>query len=220
MPAHEKITDRVARFELGPFATNCYVLRAPGGSPKCWIIDAGFDPDALIDYVTGEGLTPELILLTHAHADHIAGLEDVRERFPDAPVAIHGDEVAWLDDPEKNLSQGFGMPLRCRPPERTIADDESLELDGERWSVLHTPGHSPGGVTVYNAEAGLAFAGDTLFHNSIGRFDFPTSNGEQLFASIKRRLYTLPDETVVLPGHGPKTTIGNEKRTNPFVRPE
>lgn len=215
----QPVTDRVTRFELGPFMTNCYVLRGVRGS-ACWIIDAGFAPEVLINHVREQGLAPEQVVLTHAHADHIAGLDAVREAFPGIPVALHEDELHWLDNADLNLSSNFGLPLTFAQAERTLRDGDTLELEGEAWSVMHTPGHSPGSVSLYNEGAGLCFAGDTLFRASIGRFDFPASDGARLFASIRERLYTLPDETIVLPGHGPVTEIGREKRTNPHVRPE
>ncbi|MEM1422751.1 MAG: MBL fold metallo-hydrolase, partial [Planctomycetota bacterium] len=211
--------DRVARFALGPFMTNCYVLRGVDDA-SCWIIDAGLGPDVLIDHVRSSGLEPRGVILTHAHADHIGGLDDVREAFPGVPVSIHPEEAPWLDDPESNLSNNFGLPMRFAPAERTIEQGDTLGLAGEEWGVLHTPGHSPGSVSLYNAELGICFAGDTLFHGSIGRFDFPTSDGARLFASIREKLYTLPDTTLVLPGHGPETMIEYEKLTNPHVRPE
>lgn len=214
------IAGRIARFALGPFATNCYVLPASDGSKACWLIDAGFAPEPMIDYVREHGLTPELIVLTHAHLDHIAGLETLREAFPGVPVLLNYREHAWLDDPELNLSNAFGMPMTFAPADRDIRHGDELTLAGESWTVLHTPGHSPGSVSLHNTESGVCFAGDTLFLNSIGRFDFPTSDGEGLFESIRTHLYAMPDETVTLPGHGPETTIGHEKRTNPFVRPE
>ena len=208
---------RIDGFSLGPFATNCYVVSAEG-SKACWIIDASFDPHEMIDHVQNQDLKPEKILLTHAHVDHIAGLEEVRRAFPEVPVAIHKAESDWLEDPMLNLSQGHGFPITTRPAEQSLSDGDELEIDGVSWRVLHTPGHSPGGVTLYCEDAGVAIVGDTLFAGSIGRFDFPTSNQQDLEASIRERLYALPEETRVLPGHGPETTIGREKRSNPFVR--
>jgi glyoxylase-like metal-dependent hydrolase (beta-lactamase superfamily II) len=106
------------------------------------------------------------------------------------------------------------------PPDETLEDEQALGLGETRWHVLHTPGHSPGGVTLHCPDLAVAFAGDTLFAGSIGRYDFPSSDGPTLFASIRHRLYTLPDDTAVLPGHGPATTVAREKKSNPFVRPE
>ncbi len=220
MPLEINPPERIIRFPLGPFQTNCYVLRATGDSDACWIIDAGFVPDVLIDYVRAQGLKPELIILTHAHADHIGGLDDLRAAFPGVPTLIHEAEAHWLDDADLNLSNNFGMSLTFAPAERELKDGDTLELAGETWRVIHTPGHSPGSVSLYGDREDACFAGDTLFHGSIGRYDFPTSDGHQLFASIQQSLYNLPDHTLVLPGHGPPTVIGHEKLTNPHVRPE
>jgi hydroxyacylglutathione hydrolase len=209
-------------FTLGPFATNCYLVRVPTGQDaargECWIVDAGFNPGVMIERARSLGLTPSMVLLTHAHIDHIAGLNEIRAAFPGAPVLIHEDEASFLADPSLNLSGGYGLPFSTRGPDRLLRDGERLLLSGTEWRVLHTPGHSPGGVTLWCESARLALVGDTLFAGSIGRFDFPTSDEEALYRSIRERLYTLPDEARVLPGHGPETTIGREKRSNPFVR--
>lgn len=216
----QRAGDRVVQyrgFALGPFETNCYVVNLEGDS-ACWIVDAGFEPAEMIEHVRGTGLEPRALLLTHAHADHIAGVREVVAAFPGLPVRVHAAERDWLLDPMLNLSGGMGMPVTAPETDRTLEDGEELELSRTRWRVLHTPGHSPGGVTIHCADAGIALVGDALFAGSIGRHDFPGSSFETLAASIRERLYALPDETVVLPGHGPATTIGREKRSNPFVR--
>lgn len=208
---------RVEGVALGPFQTNCYILTTPG-SDECWIIDASFEPQALIDRIRSRGLRPTRIVLTHAHIDHIAGLEDVRRAFGPLPVSIHEQEAAFLADPELNLSAAYGVPFSTGGPDQALRGGETLTLAGERWLVLFTPGHSPGGITLWNEGSSEAFVGDTLFAGSVGRFDFPTSDEDALTTSIRDTLYKLPDQTVVYPGHGPTTTIGREKRSNPFVR--
>ncbi|HRQ72025.1 MAG TPA: MBL fold metallo-hydrolase [Phycisphaerales bacterium] len=202
---------------LGPWETNCYVVSMPG-SEECWIVDAGFNPAPLIDAVRRHGLRPTTILLTHAHLDHIGGLGDVLRAFPGTPIWLHTAEARWLNDPELNLSSAIGMPVTAPGPDRTLEAGEELTLAGATWRVLHTPGHSPGGITLVHDASKTAIVGDTLFAGSIGRSDFPTSDPEALVRSIRETLYALPDDTRVLPGHGPATTIGREKRTNPFVR--
>jgi glyoxylase-like metal-dependent hydrolase (beta-lactamase superfamily II) len=205
-------------FALGPFETNCHVVRV-AGDPGCLIVDAGFDPGEMIGHVEQHGLSPELLILTHAHADHIAGIRQVRGRFPELPILIHDEEREWLVDPELNLSAGMGFPVTAPAATGTLADGDEVTIGGHVFTVLHTPGHSPGGITLYCADAHAAIVGDSLFNGSIGRTDFPGSDFETLAGSIRTKLYALPDETIVYPGHGPRTTIGREKRSNPFVRP-
>ncbi|MFG0256385.1 MAG: MBL fold metallo-hydrolase [Phycisphaerales bacterium JB043] len=209
----------IERAVLGPFETNCYLVRVGAGSDaRSWFVDTGFDPGALIALAEEAGVVPEAVVLTHAHADHIGGLERVRAAYPEIPIWIHEAERTWLTDPDLNLSSGFGAPLVMPEPTRLLRGGETLELGGVRFDVLHTPGHSPGGITLHAPDHGVALVGDTLFEGSIGRFDFPTSDEGALFATIREVLYALPDETRVLPGHMGETTIGREKRTNPFVR--
>jgi glyoxylase-like metal-dependent hydrolase (beta-lactamase superfamily II) len=202
-------------FPLGPFETNCYVVYRPSG--ECWIVDAGYEPGALLECVRERELRPQALVLTHTHADHIAGVDEVREALR-IPVWVHEAEGPWLTDPVKNLSAAVGMPVTARPAERLLRDGETLDLAGAAWRVLHTPGHSPGGISLYQPESKVVLAGDALFSGSVGRTDFPGSDPRTLAQSIQLRLYTLPDDTTVYPGHGPKTSIGVEKKTNPFVR--
>jgi len=208
----------VERFVLGPFETNCYLLRASAAPSAVWMVDAGFDPEPLLKRIESLGLPLAAVLLTHAHADHIAGLGQVKAAHPQAPILVHPAERAFLTDPTRNLSAGFGLPVTAPPADGALEEGQTLDVDGAQLRVLHTPGHSPGGVTLHAPEAGAALVGDTLFAGSIGRFDFPTSDERALFSSIQDRLYALPEETVVYSGHGPPTTIGAEKRSNPFVR--
>lgn len=212
---------------LGPVETNCYVVwseadRSATGTTKqapCWIIDAGEDPASLIAIVRDNALTPQAIVLTHAHADHIAGLDEVAAAFPKTSLLIHEAEAAWLTDPELNLSIWLGDPISLRTaPTQLLRGGETLTLGSTTWRVFHTPGHSPGGITLWCEAASLALVGDALFAGSIGRTDFPGSDHAQLIASIRERLYTLPDHTRVHPGHGPSTTIAVERRSNPFTR--
>lgn len=210
---------RIKRFTLGPFETNCYILW-PDGQAECWIVDASFGPGPMISFVQEQSLRPSALMLTHAHADHIAGVPEVRKAFPGIPVAIHQAEASWLSDPKRNLSGGYGMPISSTGPDRLLEHGQTLSLAGAECRIIHTPGHSPGGVGLYFPSHDLLIAGDALFAGSIGRTDLPGGDFDTLANAIRERFYTLPDRTVVLPGHGPQTSIGDEKRTNPFVRPE
>lgn len=216
-PAGDAPVLRVQTFALGPFETNCYVIRREGGT-TCWVIDASFGPGPMLEYIRRHNLSPSLLALTHAHADHIGGIPEFRRAWPGLPIAIHAEESSWLGNPELNLSAGFGAPVSVPGPDRTLADGDQLELDGVPCTVIHTPGHSPGGVGFYFPTSDLLVAGDALFAGSIGRTDLPGGDFARLQRSIRERYYTLPDRTVVLPGHGPRTTIGHERLSNPFVR--
>jgi len=214
----------IETFILGDWQTNCYVLHAKPVvadatlPTPCWIVDAGFEPHKLIQYIKRNNLAPRAVLLTHAHIDHIAGLPDIRRHWPDLPILIHEDETAFLTDPMLNLSAFLPEPLVVPEATATFKHGDTLEVAGLACLIRHTPGHSPGGATLYFQSESTAFVGDTLFRDSVGRSDFPTSDQAALFRSISEQLLTLPDDTRVLPGHGPATTIGRERRSNPFLR--
>lgn len=204
-----------AAFPLGLWQTNCYLVSA---GARCWIVDAGFEPKPLLDAIEQAGLTLEQVVLTHAHVDHIAGLREVRQRHPNVPILVHEAEAAFLTDTGLNLSSFLADPVLAPEPTALLRHGDELWLGRHRFQVLHTPGHSPGGICLYQAEAATALVGDTLFEGTVGRHDFPTSNEADLRRSILEQLYQLPDPTRVLPGHMGETTIGREKRFNPFVR--
>jgi hydroxyacylglutathione hydrolase len=210
---------QIDAFCLGPYQTNCYVIHgeSPGGDPACWVADFSFEIETLLDHLGQRSLIPEALVLTHAHVDHIAGLSAAKRRFPDAPIMIHEAEREWLTDANLNLSGFSPTPVTAPPADRLIAEGDELTLAGRSWRVLHTPGHSPGSVSLYCADAGICVCGDAIFKGSIGRTDFPGCSFEALERSIREKLYALPDDTVLLPGHGPATSVGDEKASNPFV---
>jgi hydroxyacylglutathione hydrolase len=200
-----------------PFEENTYVVWRQG-SLEALVIDPGLEPNLILEFLREEGLRVVAILNTHGHADHIGGNEALKKAYPDAPLVIGADEKHLLIDADANLSAPFGFPIVSPPADRTVREGDVLEYAGIRLEVLDVPGHSPGHVVfVHRSEPPLVFGGDVLFRGSIGRSDFPGSDGELLFKGIRTKMFTLPEGTVVYPGHGPTTTIGHEKRTNPFV---
>jgi hydroxyacylglutathione hydrolase len=207
----------IARFILGDFETNCYVVRAEESATDCVVIDAGLDSQELVESLVEHKWNPVAVILTHGHIDHIAGLGLLHRRFPKARIYIHRLDAVMLANPEANLSTLMEGPYRAEPADVLVDDGDVIEEAGLRLEVLHTPGHTPGGICLYARDSGLAFVGDTLFAGSIGRTDFPGGDMDQLIRSIKTRLLTLPDDTAIYPGHAMRSTIGREKRANPFL---
>ena len=208
----------ITPFVLGDYQTNCFIITPESAAPgqSCWIVDCGLQPNEMIDFIEQQQLKPQAILLTHAHLDHIAGVDRALSRFGKLPLHIHEAEIDFCEDPMLNLSALIGMPTTCTRPDHALKDGDVLTLGRTSWRIMHTPGHSPGGICFIHDDSKQAIVGDTLFAGSIGRFDFPTSNADDLRNSIKR-IMTLPDDMTIYPGHGPETTIGRERRTNPYV---
>jgi glyoxylase-like metal-dependent hydrolase (beta-lactamase superfamily II) len=200
-------------FVLGPFATNAYLVSCQD-TRETAVIDVGFEPERVLEVVQRESLVIRHLLHTHAHYDHVASMGEVQVRVG-GTAWLHPDDRFLL---EALAQQGaaFGMP-EAHPPRdvHDLADGQLLELGRERIEVLHTPGHSPGSVT-FRWDRWL-WVGDVLFAGSIGRTDLPGGSFEALLKSVRERLFPLGDDLRVLPGHGPETTLGRERRTNPFV---
>jgi hydroxyacylglutathione hydrolase len=207
----------IETFVLGDFQTNCYCVRADSAKKECILIDPGLHPFTMIQQLQKHHVVPEAVVLTHGHIDHIAGLEQVRKQWPKTKVYIHKDDAAMLTDANENLSALAGTIFQARPAEVILDGQTQIQAAGMEFEVFHTPGHTPGGICLYIASEGIAFVGDTLFAGSVGRTDFPNGDYDQLMESIQTKLLKLPDTTKVYTGHGPETTIGNEKRHNPFL---
>ncbi len=208
---------QIDRLVLGDFQTNCYVVRAEEKSTDCLIVDTGLDGRDLMTFLAERQLEPSAVALTHGHADHIVGLEAVRRKFPQIKVYIHELDGAMLTDAEINLSTLTGIPFTTEPADVLLTDGDVIQEAQITLKVLHTPGHTPGGVSFYVEREGVLFAGDTLFADGIGRTDFPGGNMAQLIQSIRTKLLVLPEETAVYPGHAMRTSIGREKAHNPFL---
>ncbi|KFZ43169.1 MBL fold metallo-hydrolase [Anoxybacillus flavithermus] len=203
------------RIPLGPLQTNAYVLVHENGT--CLIFDPGSEGEKLIQHIEANGWTPLAVLLTHAHFDHIGAVDDVRNHWS-IPVYVHKKEQHWLTDPMKNGSLLFmGETITVNEADVLLEEEQTLTIGDFSLQVIETPGHSPGSVSYYVEDAQAIVSGDVLFLGSIGRTDLPGGNYEQLLQSIHRQLLVLPEETVVLCGHGPETTIGTEMDTNPFL---
>jgi hydroxyacylglutathione hydrolase len=201
-----------------PFEQNTYVAWLPGRT-DCVVVDPGLEPAKIISHLDQQGLVPAAILDTHGHSDHIAGNAALKQRWPECPLVIGTGDAAKLADPWSNLSASFGVSLVSPPADVLVNDGDTFKAAGFDWQVRAIPGHSCGHVVyLWDAQAPpLVFVGDVIFAGSIGRTDFPDGDHRQLLLGIRSKLFTLPDETILLPGHGDATTVGEEKRTNPFV---
>lgn len=203
---------------LGAYETNCYVLRSNQEAQDCLIIDAGLEAEELIDLLKKNQLNPVAVVLTHGHIDHIGGVAILRECYPDIKVYIHKLDAEMLTEAHSNLSILAGEQFSTEPAEVIIEDESVIDEAGIQLQVLHTPGHTPGGICLYSQDEGAVFTDDTLFAESIGRTDFPKGSMSELLKSIKDKLLSLPDDTVVFPGHGPVTTLGREKAHNQYLQ--
>ena len=187
-------------------------------SGHCAVIDPGFAPQLLIDTIQKLGWTPDAILLTHGHVDHIAGNAALKRQWPDLPIFIGRGDAPMLGDSRLNLSASSGFDIVSPPADRLLDEGDTVLEAGFEFAVRHIPGHSPGHIVYILAgcQPPIVLGGDVLFQGSIGRTDFPGGSQAILVEGIRRKLFTLPDETLVYPGHGETTTIGEERQTNPY----
>jgi glyoxylase-like metal-dependent hydrolase (beta-lactamase superfamily II) len=201
------------KLAVGSFEANCYIVGSES-SKDGMIIDPGAEAKVVLRKVKDLGLEIKTIVLTHGHIDHIGALKEVK-KATGAEVAIHTDEAESLQ--EQPLSKLFGLSHPAPPPaDRLLQDGDSIDIGELHFLVLHTPGHTPGGICLMGE--GVIFSGDTLFNCGVGRTDFPGGDYSQLMNSLHTKLMILPDNTIVYPGHGPETTIGTERGENPFLR--
>jgi hydroxyacylglutathione hydrolase len=207
----------VILLEVGSLATCCYIV-SDSERNGCAIIDPGGDPEVVVRRLQREGLTPSAFLITHSHFDHIAALEKLHRQYPNADILCHAECGTRMQSPESNLGFMVGLTIRTPGPTRTLADGELIDPAGLRVRCLFVPGHAPGHMAFYLEEEQMLFCGDTLFNGSLGRTDFDGCSFEDLMESIRNKLLVLPGETKVYPGHGPATTIGAEKESNPFLQ--
>lgn len=199
---------------VGPLRTNCYFL-IDDTTKECILIDPGEEADRLSRLLEREGLSLVAILLTHGHFDHIGAVSELASKY--CVTVIAGEnEAELLQDPELNESLAMGHPLSVKPAQ-TVRDGDIITIKGFKCRVIEPPGHTAGGVTYYFEGEDAAFAGDTIFLESVGRSDLHTGNGDKLVQSIKEKLFVLPKKTVIYPGHGPKTTVDYEMKNNPYL---
>lgn len=197
------------KFVVGPMAENCYLVADPAIKDAC-LIDPGADPHLMQRAIARNGFNLKFIINTHGHGDHIAA----NGHF-NVPIYIHRLDKDFLTDTEKNMSRFFMFGIKSPKASRLLEDGNSIGLGALEFEVIHTPGHTPGSISLKLDDA--VFTGDTLFQSGVGRTDFPYGDEEALFNSITKRLFLLPDGTAIYPGHGESSTIGEEKRSNPFL---
>jgi hydroxyacylglutathione hydrolase len=217
-PYRDKDKMVIDRLVLGDFETNCYVARNSRQTKECLIIDTGLDFGPLMTFLDQHKLTPAGVVLTHGHIDHIAGVDALREKFPTLLTYIHKLDAELLTDAVGNLSFMTGESVTAGQADCLVEEGDEIDRAGIKLRVIHTPGHTPGGICLYAEQEGVIFVGDTLFADSVGRTDFPGGDMRQLIEGIKQKLLVLPEKTVVYTGHGPQTTIGREKAGNPFLQ--
>lgn len=206
---------------VGPIQACCYVINFDR-HPEALVIDAGGDGEKIIQYLHKHSFKPVYLVNTHGHIDHIGANRELKEAFPEMVICIHPADAPMLTMANKNLSPELGFKYLSPPSDKLLEEGDILSLAKHNFRILHTPGHTPGGISLFyepsdKNQPPVIFTGDTLFQMGVGRTDFPGGSMQKLINSIRQKILTLPDETVVYPGHGPPTTVGDEKRGNPFL---
>ncbi|HBD64583.1 MAG TPA: MBL fold metallo-hydrolase [Clostridiales bacterium] len=205
------------RFEamtVGSYLSNCYIVGSDE-TKEAAIIDPGAQFEKIDNKLKELGLTPKIIILTHAHGDHIGAVKNFIEMYS-TKVYIHEDDTEMLKDPEKNFSKGITGKSISITPDVELKDGDVIELGGLKLEIIHTPGHTRGGICI--KVENIIMTGDTLFNRSIGRTDFPGGSFDDIITSIREKIFKYDDETIVYPGHNSPSTIKSEKMGNPFLR--
>ncbi len=206
---------RIKTYPVGQIGTNCYILYRES-LQEAIIVDPGAQGGYLVEKCKELGVTPKAIFLTHGHFDHILGVDEVKRWYPDIKIYAGEHEKMTLMDPSINLTGGFGGAYTLLP-DVFLKDGESINLSGITFQVIHTPGHTRGSICFFIADEEVLISGDTLFLESLGRTDFPMGDQSLIIKSIREKLFVLPEDTLVYPGHGDKTTIGHELVYNPVA---
>jgi len=209
---------QILTIESEPFAENSYIVWKDG-STEAFVIDPGFEPELILEALGERDLSLVAIVCTHGHCDHIAGNAVLKQAYPTAPIIIGAGDSAMLTDSMRNMGAMFGFDVISPPADKVVTEGETVTVANITMDVFEVPGHSPGHVVyvIRDTKPLMVLGGDVLFRGSVGRTDFPGGSMEQLKTGIRRVLWPLPPDTVVYPGHGPVTTTGHEKRTNPYV---
>ncbi len=206
----------IKKLVVGFLETNCYIVGCEQ-TKRAFIIDPGAESSRIIEEIKKEHLNPEYIINTHGHGDHIGANKNIKKEFEDLKILIHTNDKDMLTDASKNLSADFAMNYVSPSADIVLNGGEIIEVGDLRLEILFTPGHTPGGISIFIKKEKTVFTGDALFRGSVGRTDLPSSSGADLIRAIKEKLMVLDSDVVIYPGHGPDSTIGYERENNPFL---
>ncbi len=199
---------------VGAIETNCYLVCCEE-TKECAVIDPGAEAQKIIQLIHQNDLKPTMVINTHGHVDHVGANRDLIDEYS-VPLLIHSADSPMLDKVEQTELSFFLGAKNSPPPDKLLVEGEKVVIGSVQLEIIHTPGHSPGSVSLMGED--ILFSGDTLFFGGVGRTDLPGGSWNELVCSIKEKILTLPEDTIVLTGHGPKTTVGQEKRSNPFIQ--